>query len=399
MVTAGIPILQCPRLILARPDCPWVRGHVPGPRISNSWSDEAATLCAHFHVRHNGSVPAQDSLGTDDAPPSAWSTAKVGPRDRFAVYHEVVCHRILQVVARAASPETFSADIDITGYPDFQLVHARVSSHELRLTPRVIAGHDRPSFEVGFILSGRVVVEQRRAQADLAPGEFVFWDTTMPGRFWFDEDTRFVQVRTPLEWAETLIAGRNRREQNLVRPFAHQGASGLVFDFVRGLTRLGRQDPEQARLLSGNVPALLGSVLALASGREPASSATQALSRLQVIKYLESHLADPSLDADAVAKAFNVSRRTLYRLFAESAEVPPEAGDESLHATLRRLRVKRAAQLLRLDLEVPLHVVARACGFGTETTLYRSFLRLHGRTPGEFRAALRLETDLRSLGA
>jgi AraC-like DNA-binding protein len=345
-------------------------------------------------------MPAQGSRSTDDAPPSSWSTAKVVPRDRFAIYHDVVCHRIAHVVARAASPETFSADLDITGYPDFQLVHARVSAHEIRLTRRTIARHDRPSLEVGFPLSGRIVVEQRRAQASVAPGEFIFWDTTMPGRLWFDEDSRFLILRTPLEWAETLIAGRNRREQNMVRPFARHGASGLVSDFVHSLARLGPQDPEQARLLSGNVPALLGSVLALASGREPDPSATQALSRLQVIKYLESHLTDPSLDADAVAKAFNVSRRTLYRLFAESADVQPEeAGDESLHATLRRLRVKRAAQLLRLDLEVPLHVVARACGFGTETTLYRSFLRLHGRTPGEFRAALRLEPDLRAMGA
>jgi len=345
-------------------------------------------------------MPAQGSRSQDDAPSSVWSTSKVVPRDRFAVYHEVVCHRLLRLVARTSSPETFAAEIDITSYPDFQLVHARLASHELRMTHRSIAGNDRAFFEAGFPLSGRVVLERDRSQASLGPGEFTFWDTTRPSRLWFDEDTHVLVVRTPLEWAETLIAGRNRREQNLVRRFAHHGASALVFDFVRGLARVGRQDPGQARLLSGNVPALLGSVLALACGQESDPSAARALSRLQVVKYLESHLTDPSLDADAVAKAFNVSRRTLYRLFAESAEVhPEEIGDESLHATLRRLRVNRAAQILRLDQEVPLHVVARACGFGTETTLHRSFLRLHGRTPGEFRAALRREPDVQPMPA
>lgn len=337
----------------------------------------------------SGEVPRGDDRGSL----RSWSTSMAGSRDRFAVWHDLICDQLLRVVARTEAPDTFSAEIELTTYPDFQLVKSRVSSHELRLTRRLIAQNDQAYFEAAFPLSGRVVVDQDGRQASLSRGEFAFCETTRPGRLWFDEGSRFLVVRTPLAWAESLIAGRMQRERQLAQRFPHTGGSALVADFVHGLASLGERDPVQAQALSRTVPALLGSVLAISGDRQPDRSQTQALFRVQVVNYLKSHLADPSLDADHVAKAFNISRRTLYRAFAESANdhaggAELERSDESIRATLRRLRVNRAAQTLRSDPQIPLHVVARQCGFGTEATLYRSFFRLHGRTPGEFRAAL-----------
>jgi AraC-like DNA-binding protein len=321
------------------------------------------------------------------APTISWSSATFERQERFAAWHELLCQQLHRCAARAQSPDEFSAEASFIDYPDFKLVQGRVASHEVRTTRRSIALDDREIFSAAFPLGGRVVIEQERRQTSVERGEFTFWDNTRPGSLSFDEGTSVLVVQTPLAWAETLIAGRGRRDQQLARRFEYVGASALVADFVHGLARLSEHDPDQARLLSGNVPGLMGSVLALAGGLQPDGAHIQTLGKVQVIRYLLSQLADPTLDADKVAKAFNVSRRTLYRLFSEAPDQTVSEGGESLHATLRRLRVNRAARMLRAEPRVPLHVVARACGFGAEVTLHRSFLRLHGRTPGQYRAA------------
>jgi transcriptional regulator GlxA family with amidase domain len=50
-----------------------------------------------------------------------------------------------------------------------------------------------------------------------------------------------------------------------------------------------------------------------------------------------------------------------------------------------RLRVEAARQLLS-DTKVPIKRIARQCGFGTEETMRRSFLRLLSTSPQDYRA-------------
>ncbi|HET7436019.1 MAG TPA: helix-turn-helix domain-containing protein [Thermoanaerobaculia bacterium] len=58
--------------------------------------------------------------------------------------------------------------------------------------------------------------------------------------------------------------------------------------------------------------------------------------------------------------------------------------DETLRTTLRTRQLARAERLL---VETPLTIaeIAVASGFGTDRTLFRTFKRIHGITPGQFR--------------
>ena len=58
----------------------------------------------------------------------------------------------------------------------------------------------------------------------------------------------------------------------------------------------------------------------------------------------------------------------------------------SLRDFLRKQQLERAAQLLRIGMDIP--EVALRAGFGTVSTLYRWFHIGFGMTPGEFRARL-----------
>jgi transcriptional regulator GlxA family with amidase domain len=52
---------------------------------------------------------------------------------------------------------------------------------------------------------------------------------------------------------------------------------------------------------------------------------------------------------------------------------------------VERLRVEAARQLL-LESRLPIKRISRRCGFGSEETMRRSFLRLLGTSPQDYRA-------------
>ncbi|TSD99824.1 helix-turn-helix domain-containing protein [Skermania sp. ID1734] len=103
--------------------------------------------------------------------------------------------------------------------------------------------------------------------------------------------------------------------------------------------------------------------------------APQAHARDRVLEFLRRNLADPGLDADRVAEACAVSRRTLYRIL----------GKEGVTSQLRRMRIERAMQMLLDEPQLPVGRVGAACGFDSESGFHRAFRATTGQTPGEYR--------------
>ena len=73
-----------------------------------------------------------------------------------------------------------------------------------------------------------------------------------------------------------------------------------------------------------------------------------------------------------------MSERSFSRHYAEAARQTPARAIE-------RLRVE-AAQNLLLESRLPVKRIALRCGFGSEETMRRSFFRLLGVTPQDYRA-------------
>lgn len=96
--------------------------------------------------------------------------------------------------------------------------------------------------------------------------------------------------------------------------------------------------------------------------------------------WIRSHLAD-NLSLSALAHQAGMSERSFSRHYAE------EAGQTPARA-IERLRVE-AAQNLLLESRLPVKRIALQCGLGSEETMRRSFLRLLGVNPQDYRARFR----------
>jgi transcriptional regulator GlxA family with amidase domain len=92
------------------------------------------------------------------------------------------------------------------------------------------------------------------------------------------------------------------------------------------------------------------------------------------------HLAE-DLSLSVLASQAGMSERSFSRHYADSTGLTPARAVE-------RLRVE-GARLLLTDTRLPVKRISQRCGFGSEETMRRSFLRLLRTTPQDYRARFR----------
>jgi AraC family transcriptional regulator, regulatory protein of adaptative response / methylphosphotriester-DNA alkyltransferase methyltransferase len=85
------------------------------------------------------------------------------------------------------------------------------------------------------------------------------------------------------------------------------------------------------------------------------------------------------LALDDIAHRLASSRRQLQRAFAE-------AGETTFRSYVQRVRMARAAELLR-DPALPVNRVAAAVGYRQPAQFAKAFRRHHGRPPSAYRRA------------
>jgi transcriptional regulator GlxA family with amidase domain len=114
--------------------------------------------------------------------------------------------------------------------------------------------------------------------------------------------------------------------------------------------------------------AQFSAALSLQSGEEPFG---------QLHAWINANLSR-DLSLPVLASQAAMSERSFSRRYVEATGLTPARAVD-------RLRVEAARRLLS-DTKVPIKRIARQCGFGTEETMRRSFLRLLSASPQDYRA-------------
>ena len=101
----------------------------------------------------------------------------------------------------------------------------------------------------------------------------------------------------------------------------------------------------------------------------------------EAIDYVNRHLADPDLSAERIAEELFISRRRLYQLFDDG---------DGISGRIRRMRIERAKQLLADPTRTSYGIgeLARQCGFVNSAHFSRTFRRIVGQTPKQYRESV-----------
>ena len=116
----------------------------------------------------------------------------------------------------------------------------------------------------------------------------------------------------------------------------------------------------------------------LGEAKRPATAQRRRALFLDAARIIDEEYAD-RVSLDDVARRVVTSRRQLQRAFAE-------AGETSFRSYLQRVRMERAAELLR-EGSTPVNQVAGAVGYRQPAQFAKAFRRHHGAPPSSFRGA------------
>ena len=315
---------------------------------------------------------------------SKCSTSGVGSSRAFEYRRDLICDTFVQLSAAPVGHRSFAGEIEHVRFSGLEVSTVRAGAQRVRRTPRLISRSSEAYLLASIQTAGRGLVIQDGRSAALVPGTMAFYDSTRPYTLHFDDAFEQIVVQVPLDEALAMAGARCPYEAT-ARLLGRDGVGGVVADFFCSLTAAQQRDPAGADDLADAAGLLFASALSLVGGGKASQNDDLRVRREQVISYLRRHLTDPSLNADAIAVALHLSRRTLFRVFA---------GDEDgVMGLLRRMRIEHAQRLLRNAPIRPVRVVAAECGFAGEVQFHRTFRALTGSTPGEFRARTPIDAE------
>lgn len=314
--------------------------------------------------------------------PAMFDTRTIERSDRLAYWLDTVCDNILPV--------------DIDPRHDPEPLAAMSSSHVGALAVREVVGGDHvytrdphhvrrddpESFQLGVATRGASLLIQDGREAQLKPGDLVFWDSSRPYSLAMEGRFHWHVFLLPKHKLRRSDAELRRITAVPICPEAGE-VSALAAHFLLDVATRARElkdDPVSASL--GEVAGDLISTLVQAEfGLTWAVGQPDEVLMGRVRQFIADHHRDARLDPAAIAAGVGVSVRALHQLFSRT--------DETVMDAVRHTRLAAA----RRDLGDPrlasrsISGIAASHGVSNATVFTRAFQAAYGQAPREFRTA------------
>lgn len=242
------------------------------------------------------------------------------------------------------------------------------------------AAHQWRGVVLGYLVSGRLTVEQGGHVVELGAGDFAFYTGAQRYRITAPGPHEYLVVRIPT----AAIALRHSMFADIVATDLSATPSAGVLRAILAELASPRMRPTVAATAHLG-DAVVAAAHAVIADARPAGSA-QAMSLFtSLVIWLEGHLGETDLSADRVAEAHFLSVRHVRRVFS--------AHGTTVSALIRQRRLER----IRDDLvdprhaRTPVHTIAERWGMPDAAGFSRAFSRQYGTSPRKYRALYLLQ--------
>lgn len=305
-----------------------------------------------------------------------WSTGDEESANAIDYWREIRRRAYVDVVCDPTTPR-FHGQVTSGDYGSFTISTKQATGDVARRGPHQIAqGAEADEYLFAtFQVAGTGILDQADRTAIVAPGTFALYDSSVPFVLSHDGPYQQVVVRLAADNAYAL-AGLKRDTDLLAVTLDCDGAMSAIAAFFINFAATQVDDPRGAEHLAPHASALAATLLSYAAAPEE-PGLPDFLRQDEIRSFIRTHLADAHLDADTIAAAARMSRRSLYRLF--------EGTDLSVMELVRTLRIDTACKLLSRYPDRPISVIARETGFNSVSSFHRTFRAETGLTPGDYR--------------
>ena len=311
-----------------------------------------------------------------------FSTDWVHPRDRFDFWHSIACAQIVEHQARAKSPASFEAEIEVGSLGNLDLLRFQTSAMEVSHTPTPSSpGAD--FLVVHQQISGALRMEHDSRRVELGPGDIMIFDPLLPHAGRFSSSPKMLAVRVPRREFEARIGNARSVIARAVKPLKPENK--LAVALLATLPSLaGKMSVTGCDMIENHALDLLALSLAKSfSDSRPRVSSWKNVILSNIRSIVEARLADRRLSVETVAAEVGLSVRYANQILSHH--------DTSIARLIQSRRLERC----RLALEDPdqahrtVSEIAYGWGFSDMTHFGRRFKRAYGVAPKDYRELAR----------
>ncbi|MFE4540334.1 helix-turn-helix domain-containing protein [Streptomyces scopuliridis] len=304
------------------------------------------------------------------------STETVTRAERFDQWAHAVSTVFGGIDSRPVARDVFRGTAVSGAVGRLRVVSIDAGPLTVRRVGRRTARNEDDLYKVALQVSGTCMVEQDGNEAALAPDDIAICDTSRPYSFTYESEFSTVLMMLP----RTMLPVRPDAMRSITarRLSTDGGVGAMVGPFLRslGVQRSLCSEAAAPGLVDGTVSLVTALVRDNLTDVLPDP---QEAMKVRIRTYIETHLSDPDLTPDSIARAHGISRRYLFKLFASE--------DLTVAVRIRTRRLERCAR----DLSSPasegqsISVIAARWGLFDSRHFSRAFKNVYGRTPRDFR--------------
>ncbi|MPS25421.1 MAG: helix-turn-helix domain-containing protein [Alcaligenaceae bacterium] len=324
------------------------------------------------HIGH----PPQDMWGA--MPGGPFGSQDVVSSDNVEQYTRLVSSQIARVEIGTSSRNRFQHQIARTSVGPLNFIYIRSDPLEIHRTARCIERDNQNEYLVGINLVGNAVVSHPHQRTVVDAESLFLLDKAIPYRSTHHDTTARLLVSVPRRLLESRLPDPSHFLS--VTPSIRNGIGRLAAHQLGLLAQEGLLLNNHTRIQAIDMALDLvglafqgGETAPDPEGGAPPQSAAILLSRAKA--YLRCNLDDPNMDPATVAKAMNISKRYLHKLFSTA--------DTTFGTWVREERLTRANAMLvdpRFD-HISITEIALRQGFNDIPHFSRQFRARYGYPP------------------
>lgn len=315
------------------------------------------------------------------APTAEVSTDHVAPQHRLAYYEAYNAQRLVGLRCSTLDAAHLQARQRHYDLGEARITDVSGSSRIIERSRELVNTHPNDAVFACLLLRGEACFLQSGRVVPLVAGDAVVYSTDVPYLYAFGSQMH--QVIVAIDAARLSGDAWRDRLREPLKLDGRLATTRLLAGALRS-TAVGFLEAPLAERAGDTARRARALVEALVQPPGEAAAAVAGGGLVLVMRaeqYIDLHLGEPELDAQAIARAVGVSLRHLNRLFAIRGE--------SVSACLWRMRLERSRAALadpRLQ-RVTVTEIAHRHGFASAAHFARAFRRHFDERPTEHRAA------------